>query len=109
MFKKMFCHAGIFAFSFFVSIAGVYRCWKYNVEGAGKRCASPPLILREDGTYKMSGEKGTYQIVKGQLILSESKIRGPGKLEQENQITFEYSYKGWKHSVTYLKQEGAVE
>ena len=100
---------GVIVLSLFVSMAGVYRCWKYNVGGAGKRCTSPPLILRENGTYKMSSEAGTYKVEKGQVILSESKIRGPGKIADENQITFEYTYKGWKHSVTYLKQEGAVE
>lgn len=98
-----------FAKEDFSSIAGTYRCWKYNVGGAGKRCTSPPLKIYADGVYQMSGEKGKFKIVKEKdkvkIIFSESKIRGPGTLFEGNQIIFEYTYNGWQHSVTYLKVE----
>ena len=39
-------------------------------------------------------------------FLSESKIRGPGKLlEGDRQIRFEYDYNGWHHTITYLREE----
>lgn len=59
-------------------------------------------MLRTDGTYQVSSERGTYSVKNDQIILSESKIRGPGRLQNGNQIVFEYEYNGWKHTVTYL-------
>ncbi|MBI2119517.1 MAG: hypothetical protein HYT97_07825 [Elusimicrobia bacterium] len=104
-----FVHNLGFAKEDFSSIEGTYRCWKYNVGGAGKRCASPPLKIYADGTYQMSVEKGTVKMLKEKgkvkIVLSESKIRGPGTLLEGNQILFEYTYNGWEHSVTYLKQQ----
>ncbi|OGR51957.1 MAG: hypothetical protein A3I11_07540 [Elusimicrobia bacterium RIFCSPLOWO2_02_FULL_39_32] len=101
-------HLG-FAKEDFSSIVGTYRCWKYNVGGAGKRCTSPPLKIYADGTYQMSVEKGTVKMLKEKgkvkIVLSQSKIRGPGTLLEGNQILFEYTYNGWEHSVTYLKTE----
>lgn len=87
-------------------IAGTYRCWSYNVSGAGKRCTSPPLVLNSDGTYQMSSEKGTYTVKGKELFLSESKIRGIGQLQDGRQIVFEYQYNGWNHRVTYLRSGG---
>ena len=89
------------------SVAGRYRCWSYNVSGAGKRCTSPPLVLHEDGTYEMSSERGTFQVRGDRLLLSESKIRGAGRLEAGDRIVFEYDYKGWRHTMTYLRQGDA--
>ncbi len=86
-------------------VAGVYRCWSQNVGGAGRRCTSPPLILHSDGTYEISRERGTYTVMGDQIVLSESRIRGPGKLREGNQIVFEYTYQGLPHAVIYLQQE----
>jgi hypothetical protein len=86
------------------TVAGVYRCWHFNVGGAGKRCTSPPLELRADGTYRMSSERGTYTIQRDRIVLSESKIRGPGRMLGGDKIVFEYTYKGLAHTVTYLRQ-----
>ncbi len=84
---------------------GHYRCWSYNVSGGGGSCRlAPPLVLNSDGTYQMSSEKGTYKVQDGKLVLSASKIRGPGKLEGGNRIVFEYDFKGMHHTVTYLCQ-----
>ncbi|GEM_PF-1516001 len=89
------------------SMAGTYRCWSYNVQGAGKSCISPPIVLNKDGTYSMSSEKGTYKITGEKIVLSESKLRGNGTLlEQGNQIRFEYDYNSWHHVMTYLKADG---
>lgn len=88
-------------------IAGSYRCWHYNVSGGFGNCRlAPPIILNTDGTYSMSSEKGTYKITGSTILLSESKIRGPGTIVEGNKIRFEYSYKGLQHTVTYLKEGG---
>jgi hypothetical protein len=89
------------------SIAGTYRCWSFNVGGAGRRCTSPPIVLHPDGTYEISSEWGTYSVLGDQVVLSESKIRGPGRLQGGNQIVFEYEYRGLPHTVTYVRQEDA--
>jgi len=87
-----------------VSVAGRYRCWSQNVGGAGGRCTSPPLVLHPDGTYQMSGERGTYAVQGDRIVLSESKMRGPGTFQDGNRIVFEYTYRGQAHTVTYLRQ-----
>jgi hypothetical protein len=56
----------------------------------------------------MSSERGTYTVKGDQIVLSESQIRGPGRLQGGNQIVFEYSYRGQPHTVTYLKQDGSA-
>src|SRR3989338_11574468 len=89
-------------------MAGNYRCWMFNVSGAGKRCTSPALVLKENGKYMMGSEKGSWKYEGGALILSESKIRGPGKVQVGGngmRVIFEYSYRGWSHVVTYLRQD----
>ncbi len=49
----------------------------------------------------MSKERGTYKVKGDRLILSESKIRGEGRLEG-NRIVFTYKHGGWETTVTYL-------
>jgi len=86
-------------------VAGVYRCFSYNIDGAGGSCRiTPPLVLNADGTYRMSSEKGTYKLLDGKVVLSESRTRGPGKLEAGNRIVFEYDLNGKRYTVTYLCQ-----
>jgi len=88
------------------SAAGTYRCWSYNVSGGGSgNCRLfAPLVLKKDGTYSLSSEKGIFTISGDSLTLSESKIRGIGKLIADTQIRFEYDYNKWHHVLTYLKQ-----
>ncbi len=89
--------------SFAQSIAGTYRCFSYNISSAGGSCRiTPPLVLNPDGTYQMSSEKGTYKVQDRTVVLSESRIRGPGKLAGGNRIVFEYDLKGQHYTVTYL-------
>jgi len=84
------------------NIAGNYRCLSYNVSGGGGSCRlAPPLVLNPDGTYRMSSEQGTWRVVGDRVHLSQSKIRGPGKLAKDNRIIFEYTYHGWQHTITY--------
>ncbi|MDE3084228.1 MAG: hypothetical protein KGJ37_03275 [Verrucomicrobiota bacterium] len=88
------------------NLAGTYRCWSYNAGGAGSRppIGTPPLVLKTDGTYAISSEHGMYTATGGTVVLSASKIRGPGHLVGGNKIVFEYDYKGRHYIVTYLRQ-----
>jgi hypothetical protein len=90
-----------------VNIAGTYRCASFNVGGRGGRCTSPPLILRGDGTYQISGEKGPYGVKNGLLVLSASKVPGPGQI-LGNEIMFEYRYAGLLQTVTYRRSPDAT-
>lgn len=89
------------------SLAATYRCWSFNVDGIGGKCTSPPLILKKNGTYQMSKEKGTYKIAGNTIGLSKSKFRGPGKIVEGVQIWFEYKYKGKQYAVSYLRHGDA--
>lgn len=91
-------------------ISGSYRCYSYNVSGGGGGDCRlfAPIVLNKDGTYSVSSEKGIYT-VQGELVtLSESKLRGVGKLLGGTQLRFEYDYNGWHHVVTYLKEGGSA-
>jgi len=86
---------------------GTYRCWSYNVSGSGGgNCRlAPPITLRPDGSYEESATRGTYQLSGERIHFSRSTVRGPGLIVAENQITFEYDYRNWRHTVTYLCQD----
>ena len=91
-------------------LAGSYRCYSYNVSGGGGgNCRLfAPIVLKADGTYSMSSEKGTYRVSGDTVILSESKLRGPGSVIDGNKLRFEYDYNGWHHTLTYLREEAAT-
>ena len=86
------------------TISGKYRCWSMNTAGyGGGRCTSPALVLNPNGTYTMGSESGTYSANGDIVNLSQSKIRGPGHLkENDRQIIFQYKYKGHDYTMTYL-------
>lgn len=89
-------------------MVGTYRCRMFNVAGAGKRCTSPALVLKDNGRYTMGSEKGTWAYEGGELVLSASKIRGPGKVQvgaNGMRVIFEYTYQKWPHVVTYERQD----
>lgn len=87
---------------------GTYRCWSYNVSGGGGSCRlAPPIVIHADGTYQESSTRGTYRVAGNRIYFSESTVRGPGLVSGWNQITFEYDYRGWRHTVTYLCQDCA--
>ena len=89
-------------------LMGSYRCYSYNVSGGGGgNCRLfAPIVLKKDGTYSMSSEKGTYSASGNMVILSGSKLRGPGTVIDGNKLRFEYDYNGWHHTLTYLREEG---
>lgn len=85
---------------------GTYRCWSYNVSGGGGSCRlAAPVVINADGTYQESSTRGTYRVAGNRIQFSESTIRGPGVIAGENQIVFEYDYRGFRHNVTYLCQD----
>jgi hypothetical protein len=47
-------------------------------------------VLNRNGSYEIWGERGTYQVVQGQLMLSHSKRRGMGHFINSHDIVFEY-------------------
>jgi hypothetical protein len=87
-------------------IAGTYRCASYNVSGGGGSCRTfRPLILQPDGTYEYSSTRGSWSARDGRLHLSESTLWGPGEIVGRDTVRFEYDYRGWRHTVTWLCAE----
>lgn len=87
------------------SLAGTYRCWSFNANGRGGKCTNPPLVLKKNGSYAISSERGIYTIKDDTVALSKSKFRGAGKiLEGGMQIQFSYTYKGVEQTMTFLRQ-----
>ncbi|MDO8598647.1 MAG: hypothetical protein Q7S02_00900, partial [bacterium] len=88
------------------SLVGTYRCWSYNVSGGGGSCRlAPPIVLTKDGTYTESSTRGKFTLRGNRITLSKSTLRGPGTISDDGmRIRFEYTYRGWRHTVTYLKQ-----
>jgi hypothetical protein len=71
--------------------AGKYRCLELEMDGKAAPCASPPLVLNEDGSYQIWGEEGSYELVQGRwLILEHSQRRGLGQIVSPREIVFEY-------------------
>lgn len=87
------------------TLSGSYRCWSFNVDGAGGRCTSPPIVFSGGGAYSMSSESGNYTVSGSSVTLSESKIRGVGTLSEDKaQLAFHYFLSGKEYYITYLKQ-----
>lgn len=105
----LFLAAAIVAGSSKASLAGSYRCVSANAGGVSSVCRQyPPLVLKTDGTYTTSSEKGTYAVKDNTVTFSASKLRGPGKIVDGNKIRFEYDYKGLRQTVTYLKEQTSI-
>ena len=86
-------------------IAGTYRCITIRVGKSSAPCNSPPLTLYADGSYQIWSEQGTYTVLGKNLLLSQSKKRGPGRLQSGYKIVFEYHYRGKKYVVTFRRHE----
>ncbi len=96
----------VFAVSSKTSIAGSYRCVSANAGGVNNFCRLyPPFVLKSDGTYGVSSEKGKYTVKGTTVKFSASKLRGLGTIVDGNKLRFEYKYKGLLHVVTYLKEQ----
>lgn len=84
---------------------GSYRCASYNVSGGGGSCRTmQPLVLHADQTYQFSSTRGRWQVRGGILVLSESTLWGPGQILGRDTVRFEYEYRGWRHTVTWICQ-----
>lgn len=84
--------------------AGKYRCLQLEMDGKSAPCASPPLVLNEDGSYQIWGEEGSYELVQGRwLILEHSQRRGLGQIVSAREIVFEYRVGEKKCKVTFQR------
>jgi hypothetical protein len=84
--------------------AGKYRCLRLEMDGKSAPCASPPLVLNEDGSYQIWGEEGSYELVQGRwLILEHSQRRGLGQIVSPREIVFEYHVGDRKCKVTFQR------
>lgn len=73
------------------SFDGKYRCVRVEIGSQSAPCQSPPLILNQDGSYEIWGERGTYEVVQDRwLVLSHSRRRGLGHFVGTDEIVFEY-------------------
>lgn len=90
-------------------MSGTYRCSSYNVSGGGGSCRTMPrLVLDPDGSYRFSSTRGQWSSRKdGQVVLSESRLWGPGTVVAPTTLRFEYDYNGWRHVVTWVCQDCA--
>jgi hypothetical protein len=84
--------------------AGKYRCVRLEMDGKSAPCASPPLVLNEDGSYQIWGEEGSYELVQGRwLLLEHSMRRGLGQIVSAREIVFEYRVGEMKCKVTFQR------
>lgn len=89
-------------------LPGTYRCSAYNVSGGGGSCRNmPSLVLDPDGSYRFSSTRGRWSSDGGKLLLSEDRLWGTGELLGSNTVRFEYDYRGWHHTVTWVCQKCA--
>lgn len=85
---------------------GSYRCASYNVSGGGGSCRNmQPLVLRGDHSYQFSSTTGRWSTQGGRLQLSQSTLWGPGQILGRDTVRFEYEYRGWRHTVTWICQQ----
>jgi hypothetical protein len=85
-------------------LSGEYRCVRVETEGRSERCQSPNLTLNTNGSYKIWGEQGTYEVVQGEwLVLSHSKRRGLGHVVNASEIVFEYHIDKKSCRVTFRR------
>jgi hypothetical protein len=85
-------------------LEGNYQCVRLEFEGKSAACQSPPLVLNQDGSYEIWGERGTYEVVQGRwLLLSHSKRRGLGHVANAHDIVFEYEVDGKMCRVTFRR------
>lgn len=98
----LFCVLSALSASSGALVLGSYRCASFNAGGAGGRCHfAPPIEIRADGSYTESSTTGRYTLKGDQIIFSESTVRGPGQVIDDNAFRFQYTYKGLAHTSTY--------
>ena len=90
-------------------MAGSYRCASYNVSGGGGSCRNmQPLQLHADQSYQFGSTQGRWRAQGGTLVLSESSLWGPGQILGRDSVRFDYEYRGWHHTVTWVCQACAT-
>ena len=86
-------------------IAGTYANLSFNVDGAGgQNRLMPRLELKADSTYRWGRESGTYEFRDGKILLSGSYAAwGPGKVDKDRKIWFEFTKNGKHYAVTMYR------
>jgi hypothetical protein len=85
---------------------GTYRCSSYNVSGGGGSCRyMRPFVLGPDGSYTYGSSRGRGRTIGHTLLLSNSRLWGPGEILHQRTIRFTYAYRGWRHTVTWRCQD----
>ena len=85
-------------------LEGNYQCVRLELGNQSAPCQSPPLVLNSNGSYEIWGEKGTYEVVQGRLlVLSHSKRRGMGHFVNSHDIVFEYRVDGQTCHVVFRR------
>jgi len=89
-------------------IASTYANLSFNVDGmGGQDSLMPRLELNTDNTYRWGGESGTYEYRVGKVYLSGSYATwGPGKVDKDYKIWFEFSKKEKRYMVTTYRVSG---
>jgi len=90
------------------SVVGTYRNLSFNVNGAGgQNRLMPGLELRDDHTYQWGRESGKYEYRDGRVSLSGSYAAwGPGKVDPDSRIRFEFTKNGKHFTVTMYRVAG---
>lgn len=86
-------------------VAGTYQCAAFHAGKIFLPCKSMKLYLDKKGTYRLAGESGTYRVLGKSIVLSESRIRRPGRLLGRDEILFQYEYRGSRHTVLFRREE----
>ena len=86
-------------------LSGTYNCVQAEIAGKKQPCSAPSIEMKSDGSYRMLGESGTYEIVAGRwLILSASKNHGRARLYGSKKIIFEFVSGGKKSRIIYRQK-----
>lgn len=89
-------------------IAGTYANLSFNVDGiGGQNRLMPRLELNADSIYRWGRESGTYEYRDGKILLSGSYASwGPGKVDKDYKIWFEFTKNGKHYTVTMYRVSG---
>jgi hypothetical protein len=86
-------------------LSGTYNCVQAEIGGKKQPCSTPSIEMKSDGSYRMLGESGNYEIVAGRwLILSASKNHGRARLYGSNKIIFEFVSGGKRSKIVYRQK-----
>ena len=73
----------------------------------GQNRLMPRLELNADHTYRWGRESGTYEYRDGKILLSGSYAAwGPGKVDKDYKIWFEFTKREKRYTVTMYRLSG---